>query len=43
MLHEILAKIVKQSVAYNFGCRALCNLPVERELLFIRLNATFLP
>ena len=27
MLHQILAKIVKQSVAYNFGCRALYNLP----------------
>ena len=27
MLHQILAKIVKQSVAYNFGCRDLCNLP----------------
>ena len=23
----MLAKIVKQSVAYNFGCRALYNLP----------------
>jgi len=27
MLHQRLAKIVKQSVAYNFGCRALQNLP----------------
>ena len=27
MLYQILAKIVKQSVAYNFGCRALHNLP----------------
>jgi len=26
MLQQILAKIVKQSVAYNFGCRALYNL-----------------
>jgi len=25
MLHQILNKIVKQSVAYNFGCRALYN------------------
>jgi len=27
MLHQILAKIVKESMAYNFGCRALYNLP----------------
>ena len=27
MLHQMLAKIVKQSVAYNFGCRTLYNLP----------------
>ena len=27
MLHQILAKIVKQSVAYSFSCRALYNLP----------------
>jgi len=27
MLHQILAKIFKQSVAYIFGCRALYNLP----------------
>jgi len=26
MFQQILAKIVKQSVAYNFGCRALYNL-----------------
>ena len=27
MLQQILAKIVKQSMAYNFGCRPLYNLP----------------
>ena len=27
MLHQILTKIVKQSVAYNFRYRDLCNLP----------------
>ena len=27
MLHQILAKILKQSLAYNFGCRTLYNLP----------------
>jgi len=27
MLHQILVKIAKQPVAYNFGCRALHNLP----------------
>jgi len=26
MLHQIFAKIVKQTVVYNFGCRALYNL-----------------
>jgi len=26
MLHQILAEIVEQSVAYNFWCRALYNL-----------------
>jgi len=29
MLHQILAKIVIQSVAYSFGCRALYNLASE--------------
>ena len=45
MLHQILAKIVKQSVAYNFGCMALYNLPwrasVIKMLSAIRFNATF--
>jgi len=27
MLHQILAKVFKQSVAYNFECRALYNPP----------------
>jgi len=27
MLQQILAKVIKQSVVYNFECRALCNLP----------------
>jgi len=31
MLHQILAKIVKQSVAYNFGCRTPYNLPLVSE------------
>jgi len=31
MLHQILDKIVKQSVAYNFGCRSLYNLPLVGE------------
>jgi len=32
MLQQILAKIVKQSVAYNFGCRALYNLPCRASV-----------
>jgi len=32
MLHQILAKIVKQSVAYNFGCRDLYNLPCRASV-----------
>jgi len=32
MLQQILAKTVKQSVAYNFGCRALCNLPCRASV-----------
>jgi len=32
MLHQILAKIVKNSVAYNFGCRALYNLPWQASV-----------
>jgi len=43
MLQQILAKIVKNSVAYNFGGRAPYNRRVERVLVFVRLNATFLP
>jgi len=31
------------SVAYNFGCRALYNLPRERVLVATKLNVTFLP
>jgi len=32
MLQQILAKIVKQSVAYNFGCRALYNMPCRASV-----------
>jgi len=32
MLQQILAKIVKQSVAYNFGCRTLYNLPCRASV-----------
>jgi len=32
MLQQILAKTVKQSVVYNFGCRALCSLPCRASV-----------
>jgi len=32
MLQQILAKIVKQSVAYTFGCKAPCNLPCRASV-----------
>ena len=32
MLQQIVPKIVKQSVAYNFGCRDLYNLPCRASV-----------
>jgi len=38
MLQQILAKIVKQSVAYCFGCRALYNLPCRASVSIHQLK-----
>jgi len=38
-----LAKIVKQSVAYNFGAGLYTTFLGERVLVVVMFNATFLP
>jgi len=43
MLHQILAKVVKQSVAYNFGAGLYTTFLGERVLVVVMFNATFLP
>jgi len=43
MLHQILDKTVKQSVAYNFGCRVLYNLPCRASVRSHQVKCNIVP